>query len=83
MTDLALKENGLSIEEMAEALGAANKNKDRGPSIGGLKINSFGEDAKGEQIPLGAFFLNNQEPRVYAKDGVRLCSNSLDVSLCL
>ena len=71
MTDLALKENGLSIEAMAEALGAANNNKDRGPSIGGLKINSFGEDAKGEQIPLGAFFLNNQEPRVYAKDGVR------------
>ena len=50
MTDLALKENGLSIEAMAEALGAANTNKDRGPSIGGLKINSFGEDANGDHI---------------------------------
>jgi len=71
MSDLALKEDGLTIEEMAAALGAANTNKERSPSIGALKINSFGEDANGDQIPLGAFFLNNQNPRVYAKEGVR------------
>tara|TARA_R100000951_G_scaffold36334_3_gene31118 strand:+ start:11473 stop:12312 length:840 start_codon:yes stop_codon:yes gene_type:complete len=71
MSDLALKEDGLTIEEMAAALGAANNNKDRAPSVGALKINSFGEDANGDQIPLGSFFLNNQNPRVYAKEGVR------------
>ena len=71
MIDLVVKENGLSLNEISEALGAASSNTNKGPSIGALKINSFGEDTQGNQIPLGTFFLNNQEPRVYAKDGVR------------
>lgn len=70
MSDLVVKENGLSLDAISEALGAASSAESRGPSIGSLKINSSGEDAKGVQIPLGAFFLNNQEPRVYGKDGI-------------
>jgi len=70
MNELIIKENGLSIEELSAQLGASSTSK--GPSIPTLKINSFGEDAAGNQIPLGAFFLNTNEDRVYAKEGVKL-----------
>ena len=62
--------SGLSLAEISEELGASVGAKS--PSIPTLKINSFGEDANGNQIPLGAFFLNTPEDRVYAKDNVRL-----------
>tara|TARA_A100001388_G_scaffold230025_1_gene181966 strand:- start:15090 stop:15950 length:861 start_codon:yes stop_codon:yes gene_type:complete len=70
MTELAIKETGLSLEEISAQLGASSGTK--GPSIPSLKINSNGEDANGNQIPLGAFFLNTAEDRVYAKEGVKL-----------
>ena len=70
MTELAIKETGLSLQEISAQLGASSSTK--GPSIPSLKINSNGEDANGNQIPLGAFFLNTAEDRVYAKEDVKL-----------
>jgi len=70
MTELTT-DTGSTIEEMAAALGAANT-KSGSTKIPSLKINSKGEDDNGNQIPLGAFFLNTPSGRVYAKDGVRL-----------
>lgn len=70
MTELVIQENGLTIEEISAQLGASSTSK--GPSIPTLKINRDGEDATGNQIPLGAFFLNTAEDRVYAKEGVKL-----------
>ena len=70
MTELTTN-TGSTIEEMAAALGAANT-KSTSTKIPSLKINSKGEDDNGNQIPLGAFFLNTPSGRVYAKDGVRL-----------
>jgi len=70
MTELAIKENGLTLEEISAQLGASSTTK--GPSIPSLKINSNGEDSTGNQIPLGSFFLNTAEDRVYAKEGVKL-----------
>lgn len=72
MTDLIIKEDGLTLDDISAALGAASSNTEKSPTIPTLKINSFGEDANGDQIPLGAFFLNTQEDRVYAKEGVKL-----------
>lgn len=70
MTELTTN-TGSTIEEMAAALGAANT-KSGSTKIPSLKINSKGEDDNGNQIPLGAFFLNTPSGRVYAKEGVRL-----------
>tara|TARA_B100000941_G_C28504456_1_gene556390 strand:+ start:867 stop:1703 length:837 start_codon:yes stop_codon:yes gene_type:complete len=64
-----VQSNGFSLAEISKKLGAAGN---KSPSIPTLKINSFGEDADGNQIPLGAFFLNTPEDRVYAKEGVKL-----------
>ncbi len=70
MTELMIQENGLTLDELSAELGAASSGK--GSSIPLLKINRDGEDHSGTQIPLGAFFLNTAEDRVYAKEGVRL-----------
>jgi len=70
MSDIIPVEGGRSPEEMAAALGATSAPK--GPKNYALKINSQGEDKQGNQIPLGAFFLNTGDERVYAKEGVRL-----------
>jgi hypothetical protein len=70
MSELVLQENGLTLEEISAQLGASAPSS--GPKIPLLKINRDGEDANGNQIPLGAFFLNTDEDRVYAKEGVRL-----------
>ena len=56
MNELIIKENGLSIEELSAQLGASSTSK--GPSIPTLKINSFGEDAAGNQIPLGCWYVS-------------------------
>ena len=70
MSDIIPVEGGLTPDELAAMLGAADAPKS--VRIPALKINSQGEDKDGNQIPLGAFFLNTEEERVYAKDGVVL-----------
>jgi len=70
MSNIVPVEGGLSLEELAVELGASSAPK--GPKIPALKINSQGEDRDGNQIPLGAFFLNTGEDHVYAKDGVKI-----------
>ena len=70
MTDVSTN-IGSTIDEIAAALGAANT-KSGSTKIPSLKINSKGEDDNGNQIPLGAFFLNTPSGRVYSKDGVRI-----------
>ena len=70
MSDIIPVEGGLSLQEMAAELGASSAPK--GPKIPALKINSQGEDRDGNQIPLGAFFLNVDGVRAYAKEGVKI-----------
>jgi len=70
MSDIIPVEGGLSLQEMAAELGASVAPK--GPKIPALKINSQGEDKDGNQIPLGAFFLNVDGERAYAKEGVKI-----------
>ena len=70
MSDIIPAEGGMTPDELADMLGAADA--PQSVKIPTLKINSQGEDKDGNQIPLGAFFLNIDEERVYAKDGVVL-----------
>ncbi len=70
MSDIIPAEGGMTPDELADMLGAADAPKS--VRIPTLKINSQGEDKDGNQIPLGAFFLNTDDERVYAKDGVVL-----------
>tara|TARA_A200000159_G_scaffold163136_1_gene188590 strand:+ start:543 stop:1385 length:843 start_codon:yes stop_codon:yes gene_type:complete len=63
MTELVLQENGLSIEEMSEALGGTSQST--GPKIPDLGMNYEPEDG-----PMGAFYLKTDEDRVYATEGV-------------
>ena len=62
MSDIIPAEGGMTPDELADMLGAADA--PQSVKIPTLKINSQGEDKDGNQIPLGAFFLNTDDERV-------------------
>ena len=64
MTELVLQENGLSIDELSEQLGASSTSK--GPNIPELKMNYDGENG-----PMGSFFLKTGQDQVYGTKNVR------------
>ena len=64
MTDLALQDNSLTIEEIAAQLGAASTSS--GPSIPAVGMNY-----DGEMGPMGAFYLKTGQDQVYATENVR------------